>query len=1352
MPPPRGFGDWSWQVPPRSRELRPSRDEEAGPKPVLGAEEVKVVVRVRPPLDPERVLSYYVDDVDPTKLLSTQAEVAAVPPGASPKNLSVEEFTFSRVIGPTEDNGSTFKDLSFHSMIGGVVDGYQETVFAYGQTGSGKTHTILGSAGGEPGLLQLCTSELFSSVFGGDFAVPNMRRCIQLMCLEIKNEAIADLLPEAAAPGAWTDGPVLNGGPHVVPQVARETMVVKGRRYAYSKVTVWSYEETMWLLRHAVASREVGSSSVNSESSRSHMVVRFLVRCFGDPADGDGGGSLGTLTLVDLAGNERESPNDSVMRRRESKAINVSLTHLNRTLVRMQNGQLDESDRRQGTLNMVLWESLREDCGVTMIFCIHPDRRWATAARSTLQMALRCRKIARQKRVRRIEAVGGSDEIAALREQASALTDAHQQAMSERLVKEEELQRTTEMMNEIKHLYEAKSRDYDTLRAQIESGEPPMSSRSLANSSDDPGRRQLEADLDRKNHLLQGIVSQLQSLQQQLQHQDGGGSRGSRGSSPAASSQALPWWSDELRERQRLGESEYTESLRRTATDSTASTSEDWARQTQPSRAHHYRSSNEQRLQELLEALRQQDASEAGTSTAAPTSPTSSAFLVGLPGASPSPQGTSTTGDPDFSHGGRSMQSSRQSSRANCGLASEDTVLFSSREPGSGSPTDGCSGRVLCPGQVPWKQDATSGCSTPLRTSASPSASPPPSVSRVFCDRAPRHLQARQESRPRLVQATQRGTPVTVVRVPSPQVPACPTVVVATPGVPVQSPAIAAISFAPVITGPGGVCSPVVIAPAPPPPPGKVVQATPVISMSPRCQSAGQTRTERALAQLSATPGNGSLEDPAVLDGVLGHLWRLTLQGQIEANLKSQCLDAGLRAMKFPGSMHGRITKLRRDGARLIAELASKDPALKDEVVAKGALPLAVGALQDLFTVASGHQAPERLEGRPPDNGKGKLPERYTENQLAADACSACFRLLAVLCQRNLSHQTAIRALGGVEAALRCLTVPALRAGAPSAVHGCWLVMALCHKNVENQDLVRTLGGVPTLLELLEEETSSMACGGLDTTRVVEASSATLCAYVTGCLASVAEGNAENQHALHKAGAMPLVLQTLESCLQSPHVVSNACISVAHMAHRHEPSQHVAKAQGGARQVLDALAAYRGHGAVQGNVCRAIAVLTENCPTNQAAFLAERLPDATVEMEAVGLLLQALASATKDEYLATTACWALANLAAGNPEATERVRACQGPKVLMTALEHLAREERACEYLCRLLAEIARGDSPAARDNRQELQSLGAPAAVAFMAKHHAQTQGFVLVRARDALMQLQGQPASGLGPTHGGA
>merc|ERR1719446_1368668 len=146
---------------------------------------------------------------------------------------------------------------------------------------------------------------------------------------------------------------------------------------------------------------------------------------------------MGTLTLVDLAGNERENPEMSggklvglprsaAQRARdhiekgETKAINVSLTHLNRMLLKMQNGQLDESDRRQGTLNMILYDSLREDCGTTMIFCIHPDRRFAVSARSTLQMALRCRRIVRKKRVRRLEPAGYQDELANLKIAASA--------------------------------------------------------------------------------------------------------------------------------------------------------------------------------------------------------------------------------------------------------------------------------------------------------------------------------------------------------------------------------------------------------------------------------------------------------------------------------------------------------------------------------------------------------------------------------------------------------------------------------------------------------------------------------------------------------------------------------------------------------------------------------------------------------------------------------------------------------------------------------------------------------------------------------------------------------------------
>lgn len=139
----------------------------------------------------------------------------------------------------------------------------------------------------------------------------------------------------------------------------------------------------MWLLREAIAGREVGTSSLNPESSRSHMVIRFFVKTLNDvgpeviatsgPVSAPQvSGVIGSLTLVDLAGSERETGNDNVSRKGDAKAINVSLTHLNIMLLNMQSGQLKDADRRQCALNMVLHESLGEDCGTTMIFLYSP--------------------------------------------------------------------------------------------------------------------------------------------------------------------------------------------------------------------------------------------------------------------------------------------------------------------------------------------------------------------------------------------------------------------------------------------------------------------------------------------------------------------------------------------------------------------------------------------------------------------------------------------------------------------------------------------------------------------------------------------------------------------------------------------------------------------------------------------------------------------------------------------------------------------------------------------------------------------------------------------------------------------
>merc|ERR1712232_203934 len=108
----------------------------------------------------------------------------------------------------------------------------------------------------------------------------------------------------------------------------------------------------------------------------------------------------------------------------------------------------------------------------------------------------------------------------------------------------------------------------------------------------------------------------------------------------------------------------------------------------------------------------------------------------------------------------------------------------------------------------------------------------------------------------------------------------------------------------------------------------------------------------------------------------------------------------------------------------------------------------------------------------------------------------------------------------------------------------------------------------------------------------------------------------------------------------------------------------------------------------------------------------------------------------------TTGCWALANVIAGVAKALDEVRTLGGLATIVGVFNRFVLEERACEYACRLLAELALGDSASAVQNRNQLRSLGACEAVALVLKQHAKSQGFVLVRARDALRHLQAHPS----------
>merc|ERR1719215_2551006 len=96
-----------------------------------------------------------------------------------------------------------------------------------------------------------------------------------------------------------------------------------------------------------------------------------------------------------------------------------------------------------------------------MIFCLHPDRRFAVAARSTLEMARRCRHIVCRKRIRRMETVSSSShtELVGLRNETQALCERLRIMEQEKKQQEENFNRLLEEQRKGKDVHSTQRDD-----------------------------------------------------------------------------------------------------------------------------------------------------------------------------------------------------------------------------------------------------------------------------------------------------------------------------------------------------------------------------------------------------------------------------------------------------------------------------------------------------------------------------------------------------------------------------------------------------------------------------------------------------------------------------------------------------------------------------------------------------------------------------------------------------------------------------------------------------------------------------------------------------------------------------
>lgn len=233
-------------------------------------------------------------------------------------------------------------------LIQSVYDGYNVTLFAYGQTGAGKTYTMYGAPGND-GVVPRSLREIFN--LKKDVETSNTVTVMGQM-IELYRSEFNDLLS-------------------TVDVKARPVLTVrtdkKGAVYLENATQEQanSAEDLENMIQKGFEGRKVSATLMNSESSRSHLIVVIQIVV----SNNETGETLrGKLILVDLAGSERMKKSGvQGEQMKEAIEINKSLTALGDVIEQLTSGQ-----KTIGYRNHKLTQIMQDAIGgsaKTLMFC-----------------------------------------------------------------------------------------------------------------------------------------------------------------------------------------------------------------------------------------------------------------------------------------------------------------------------------------------------------------------------------------------------------------------------------------------------------------------------------------------------------------------------------------------------------------------------------------------------------------------------------------------------------------------------------------------------------------------------------------------------------------------------------------------------------------------------------------------------------------------------------------------------------------------------------------------------------------------------------------------------------------------
>lgn len=284
-------------------------------------------------------------------------------------------FEFETVFGPDSKNPELFQEI-IEQYWGCLAKNIDFCVFTYGQTSSGKTHTMKGSPA-DPGMIFLCIENLFGKL-------EQQLKCkfeIEMGFFEVYNENIYDLLNQDCEKKSFEDRKSLD--------IRFDKNAEKSYIEGLTKKTLISAEHAKELFKRGEINRSYGSTKMNQNSSRSHVLVQFFIKTRFFTTQMKTYHSI--LTLADLAGSESASKANTMGERRiEGCSINRSLLALSKVIMNLSEGGRNNAHIgfRDSNLTRLLQPVLLGGSRIAVICTVSSDKNHSAETTNTIRFGV----------------------------------------------------------------------------------------------------------------------------------------------------------------------------------------------------------------------------------------------------------------------------------------------------------------------------------------------------------------------------------------------------------------------------------------------------------------------------------------------------------------------------------------------------------------------------------------------------------------------------------------------------------------------------------------------------------------------------------------------------------------------------------------------------------------------------------------------------------------------------------------------------------------------------------------------------------------------------------------------------